>query len=95
MPAAIVAQCPECGKGLKLKPTAAGKRVKCPDCGAAVKVPAGSGGPAPAAGKAGAKRKAKAPAAPAAHGNSGEIFAGWTSTTTGRPPAGKPPCPAA
>ena len=75
MPAAIAAQCPECGKGLKVPAAAAGKRVKCPQCGAAVKVPAGSGA-APAAGKAGAKRKAKAPAGPAAHGNSGEIFAG-------------------
>ena len=85
MPAALAVRCPECEKGLKLKPSAAGKRVKCPDCGAAVKVPAG--GAAPAKAKAGVKAggggdffsalpKAKAPAA-----LPGRVGAGGPSTS--------------
>ncbi len=31
--------CPECAKGLKVKPELAGKKVKCPQCGEAVRVP--------------------------------------------------------
>ena len=42
MPAAIAVRCPECEKPLKLKGSAAGKRVKCPACGGAVTVPGGS-----------------------------------------------------
>lgn len=35
----ISVKCPDCGKGLKVKDEAAGKRVKCPGCGKAVAVP--------------------------------------------------------
>ncbi|QDT18126.1 hypothetical protein [Alienimonas californiensis] len=85
MPAAIVARCPDCAKGLKLKPSAAGKTVKCPACGAAVPVPAAAGDGAPRAddsttrrnpAKAKRKRSAEPAAAATGSGNSGEIFAG-------------------
>ncbi|MFH5803293.1 hypothetical protein [Alienimonas sp. DA493] len=79
MPAAIAARCPDCAKGFKLKPSAAGKTVKCPACGGAVPVPAAAGeAPRPAKKPAKAKRKRAAEPAPAptGSGNSGEIFAG-------------------
>lgn len=88
MPAAIVARCPECAKGLKLKPSAAGKTVKCPACGAAVPVPAAEGAdeavdetggasqPARAKTAKAKRRRSAAPAAdPTGSGNSGELFA--------------------
>ena len=36
----ISCQCPSCGKRLKARDSAAGKKVKCPDCGAAISIPA-------------------------------------------------------
>ena len=73
--AAIVARCPDCAKGLKLKPSAAGKRVKCPACGAAVDVPGGAANPGGDAKAAGRPKRKPAPAAPRS-GNSGELFTG-------------------
>ncbi len=82
----ILARCPDCAKGLKLKPSAAGKTVKCPACGAGVRVPEGEGpaGDGPAGGKSASrsggkarrKRPASPPPAPARSGNSGELFTG-------------------
>jgi eukaryotic-like serine/threonine-protein kinase len=39
--------CPECDKGLKVRPGLRGKRVRCPGCGNAVRVPAAETGQAP------------------------------------------------
>ncbi len=35
----ISCQCPSCGKRLKARDSAAGKKVKCPDCGATIAIP--------------------------------------------------------
>ncbi|MBC8116611.1 MAG: hypothetical protein H7062_19635 [Candidatus Saccharimonas sp.] len=35
----IRASCDSCGKQLKVRDEAAGKRVKCPDCGSVVQIP--------------------------------------------------------
>ena len=77
----ILARCPDCAKGLKLKPSAAGKTVKCPACGAGVPVPAGDRAPDGAPDGAprkptNTKRKRAAPPEPTGSGNSGELFTG-------------------
>jgi serine/threonine protein kinase len=41
--------CPDCEKGLKVRPGLRGKRVRCPGCGSAIRVPAAEAGPAPPA----------------------------------------------